>query len=194
MTTPDAQPREQYYTPPACTHALLRHLDMEPTTILEPCAGDGWISRVLKGQGHDVVTGDIDPSVDVDLPGKDFFSAFWDSFHTGQCIITNPPWSDAALFVRRALEFTPDVAMLLRITFIEPCDDETKPKSYRPDLVCGHRSHVVLPRVSFYRGDSGTDSVCPAWFIWGFEWLDFPPWHVVTTTEYAECAGQGRLF
>ena len=187
----DAQPREQYYTPPACTHALLRHLDMEPTTILEPCAGDGWISRVLNKEGHTTITADVNPDAPVDMPGNDFFAC---DYTCDMPIITNPPWSDAALFVRRALEFTPDVAMLLRLTVIEPCDDETKPKSYRPDLVCGHRSHVVLPRVSFYRGDSGTDSVCPAWFIWGFGWLDFPPWHVVTATEYAECAGQGRLF
>lgn len=186
----EAQPREQYYTPEPCTRALLSHMGMEPSEVLEPCAGDGWISRVLEEKGHNTTTADVDPDAPVDMPGRDFFGTMYDVFQSPRCIITNPPWSDAALFVRRALELTPNVAMLLRLTFFEPCSDETKPKSYRPDLVKSHRSHLVLPRVSFYRGKSGTDSVCPAWFIWGFDWLDMEPWDVVTERQYQEFAGQ----
>lgn len=185
--------REQYFTPPRVTRALLHRLDLEPMLLAEPCAGAGWISNELERAGHQVLTGDIDDAVDVFRPGVDLFSRRAGIAY-GQCnaIITNPPWSDAARFVRRALEITPNVAMLLRLTFLEPCD--STPKSARVDLLEQLRACFVLPRISFYRGARGTDSVPPAWFVWGFPWLELPALDVVTDAELARHAGQTDLF
>lgn len=192
MTLSDG--REQYYTPPPVTRALLGHLEgMADLYIAEPCAGDGWISRELARDGHQVITGDIDESLDVDNPGLSLFDDVASRIYRYvDAIITNPPWSDAALSVRRALEITPNVAMLLRLTFLEPCSK--RQESARVDLLEQHRSHIVLPRISFYRGGDGTDSAPPAWFIWGFEDLDIPPWAIVSDRELLEYAGQQDLF
>lgn len=190
----DDGPREQYFTPPPATRALLRRIAVPPGPVAEPCAGDGWIVRELERMGCGVVSGDIDHEVDVFRPGLDFFSTRAGmAYDTCGCIITNPPWSDAARFVRRALEITPHVAMLLRLTFLEPC--ESTPKSARVDLLKKLSRCIVLPRISFYRGKSGTDSVCPAWFVWGFGGQEGPATvEIVTDGELAECAGQQSLF
>ena len=183
---------EQYYTPPPLTRALLERLNLEPMTIAEPCAGEGWIARELIRDGHTIIAGDVDPELDL-RSGLDFFSKRATGVYgRTDAIITNPPWSDSARFVRRALEITPNVAMLLRLTFLEPCDSE--PASRRVDLLRIMRSHIVMPRTRFYKGGKKTDSVPPMWFVWGFDWLDIPAFDVVTTPELARHAGQQNLF
>lgn len=185
---------EQYFTPPELTRALLERLKLKPMRIAEPCIGDGWISRELTRDGHQVRGGDLDPQYSPAHGGAvDFFSKrASDRYRECGGIITNPPWSCAARFARRALEFTPNVAMLLRLTFLEPC--ESTSDAARVDLLHKLTACIVLPRVSFIRGKAGTDSVCPAWFIWGFEWCDLPMLDVVTSAELARHAGQRALF
>lgn len=187
---------EQYFTPPEVTRALLSRLPLpEGAGIVEPCAGEGWISRELP-ESVAVITGDVDRTMPVLAPGCDFFSRrASQSYWQADIIITNPPWSDAARFVRRALEITPNVAMLLRLTFLEPCN--ATDDSRRVDLLKKLRAHIVMPRVSFIKGKRGTDSVPPAWFIWGFNWLsheELPAFDFVTTDELARHAGQQSLF
>lgn len=125
---------EQYFTPPEVTSALLARLALHGMTISEPCAGDGWIVRELREAGCKVKATDVDPKYTATGMSIDFFSRRASTVHQGAgAIITNPPWSDAARFVRRALEFTPNVAMLLRLTFLEPC--ESTDDSRRVDLL-----------------------------------------------------------
>ena len=184
---------EQYFTPPELTRALLERLNLAPLKIAEPCVGDGWISRELWRDGHTATARDLDPEYSPGGVGVDFFSRRASKVYSNvDAIITNPPWSDSARFVRRALELTPNVAMLLRLTFLEPCD--STPESRRVDLLQKLRSHIVMPRASFYKGKRGTDSVPPCWFIWGFDWLDIPAFDVVTSPELARHAGQQDLF
>jgi hypothetical protein len=187
----EAQPREQYFTPPECTLSLLERVRLQTDlTIGEPCAGDRWIANVLADRGIDVISADVDTRLENDHPGLDFFSGEAERiFGNVDGIVSNPPWSDAARFVRRALEFSPNVAMLLRLSFLEPC--EKGDKSRRLDLLELMSGLIVLPRVSFIRGKRGTDSLPPAWFIWGFDpdfVLDF-----VSGRELAELSGQLTL-
>ncbi|MDZ7703329.1 MAG: hypothetical protein U5L04_02450 [Trueperaceae bacterium] len=161
---------DRYYTPPAVTRAMIQRVPITlGSQVLEPCAGDGWIARVLEEYGSTVTTADVNPRADVDYPGVDFMGKRAQELFEGEgyrCIITNPPWSAAALFVRRALELAPTVIMLLRLTFEEPCSDRDRKESYREDLVQDIAGKLTLPRVSFVLGGSGTDSASPAWFMW----------------------------
>lgn len=165
---------DAYFTPPELTRAHLFHLanrpslprDNRPPRVLEPCAGDGWIADELRAAGYEVITGDVDPKY-----GTDHVVDFLSDEAVGlyqelkiDMIITNPPWSRSAEFVRQALKITPWVSMLLRMTFLEPCEGTRR--SYRLDLL-DELAHVqILPRTRFIHGKKGTDTVPPAWFIW----------------------------
>jgi hypothetical protein len=195
-TTSSRNKFDAYYTPPELTRALLA-LWMLPAgcQIGEPCAGDGWISRELEQTGHYVRSGDLNPDSEIgrEHTPLDFFSRTAGQYYDDvDAIITNPPYAGAPRFVRRALEFTDRVAMLLRLSFLEPC--EGNPDSARTDLLDKLSRVIVLPRVSFIQGKSGTDSATCAWFIWepghrGRGWdMTF-----VSKRELAEFGGQQTL-
>lgn len=184
---------DQYFTPPRLTQALLARIGARPMRVVEPCAGDGWISRELARAGHTVVAGDVDKTADVEHAGVDFFSKRASRLYAGaDAIITNPPYSAAPRCVRRARELAPLVIMLLRISFLEPCDQQES--SRRVDLVQDISRFIVLPRVSFYQGKRGTDSVTCAWFIWDQRHAGPRTFEIVTDAELAQYAGQGDLF
>lgn len=203
---------DAYYTPPSLTRALLdrmehdwppwsRHLEtlegehIRKRLIAEPCAGDLWIDRELRGRGYRTVTGDIDDDCPVHYPGVDFFSKRADVYADADAIVTNPPFSVGPRFVRRALELTDQVACLLRLSFLEPC--EKRKSSARADLLKQLDRVIVLPRVSFYQGKRGTDSVTCGWFVWdSAESCEgkTASLEIVTETELAEHAGQETLF
>ena len=202
---------DAYYTPPALTRALLDRMEddwiswhrnietvegefIRKRLIAEPCAGDLWIDRELRRQSYLTVTGDIDDGCPVHYRGCDFFSQRADVYADADAIITNPPFSHGPRFVRRALELTGQVACLLRLSFLEPC--ESRESSARADLLKKLDRVVVLPRVSFYRGDVGTDSVTCAWFVWDNDSTRnrSADLEIVTEKELAEHAGQKTLF
>ena len=200
---------DAYFTPPALTRVLIDRLEassdwwgpnaeeedgtpIRKRVIAEPCAGDNWISSEFRGRGYQVVTGDVDPDRPVHYPGCDIFSERASKHYNGcDAIITNPPFSGAPLYVRRALEITDRVAMLLRINFLEPC--EGFEWSSRVDLLKSLSRVIILPRVSFINGKRGTDSATCAWFIWD-NGLGPTVLNVVSEAELAEAAGQQKLF
>jgi hypothetical protein len=104
--------RDFYPTPPECTIALLDFMReqclIKPGDwIWEPACGDGAISNVATQKGFNVISTDI-------LTGTDFLTA-----PTPPCdwIITNPPFSLATEFVRRASKSGKPFAMLLKSQF-----------------------------------------------------------------------------
>lgn len=157
--------RDAYYTPKELTLALLERIDWREHQALEPFAGENHIADVLREKGYSITTGDIFKEAPVDHPGTDFFSRKADrAYQNHSAIITNPPYSIAPQCARRALMFSPRVAMLLRLSFLEPCQGTDS--SYRIDLLEKLSRVIVLPRVSFIRGGKGTDSTTCAWFVW----------------------------
>lgn len=200
---------DAYFTPPALTRVLIDRLEassdwwrpnaeeedgkpIRKRVIAEPCAGDNWIATQFRLRGYQVVTGDVDPDRPVHYPGCDIFSERALTHYAGcDAIVTNPPFSGAPQYVRRALEITDTVVMLLRISFLEPCEKD--PRSARVDLLKDLSRVIVLPRVSFINGKRGTDSATCAWFIWD-NGLGPTVINVVSEAELAEAAGQQKLF
>lgn len=159
---------DRYYTPEWCTRALLENVDIKPRAIIwEPCAGVGSISRALTDAGHRVICSDIDPASQPHHGGQvaDFIQTSW----CADWIITNPPYQvpsmnlKASDFVAHALVMADRVAMLLRVTWLEPCGDRLRLLRLRPPSTL-----IVLPRVSFGGpgGKGGNDSATSAWFVW----------------------------
>ena len=154
-----------YETPPESTRALLR-AEKLPPVIWEPACGRGAIVRVLRG-AHQVYATDL---VDYDSPDQDQFG--WDFLMETQlpigvqAIVSNPPYKNAADFIRKALELCPKVIMLLRLAFLE--------SSGRSDILDGGslaRVHVFRNRLPMlhrdgWKGPKATNTMAFAWFVW----------------------------
>lgn len=158
---------DYYATPPVCTEALLR---IEPQLldahIVEPCCGEGHISKVLKQHGCRVSSSDL---IDrgYGRTGVDFLR-----MHKlqGDVVASNPPFSHAAEFVRHALALDArSVVMLLKLQFLETAD--------RSDLIedcwLQHRAslqrvHVFKNRVALWKNGKPHKGGMFAlgWFVW----------------------------
>ncbi len=156
-----------YRTPAWVTRAILPYVYTNgDRDILDPCCGDGAIldcfdeDRVLVGleldadraaqstrKGHIVTQGDA-------------LKLVWPLAHL---TITNPPFSLAEEFVRRAIAFALDngstVAMLLRLAFVESKKRKALHTEFPSDLF------PLSERPSFTE-DGGTDSCAYGWFVW----------------------------
>lgn len=160
-----------YETPPAAVRALMG-IETLPRTIWEPACGPGAIVRELRGAGHEVLATDLIPyeTVDQDYALCDFLLASrMATTVTGEpygCIVTNPPFRYAEQFVRRALDLTDRVYLLLRLAFLE--------SERRRDILDGgslSRVHVFRDRLPMmhrdgWDGPKASSSMAFAWFVW----------------------------
>ena len=95
-----------YPTPPEATQALLDFLMLpKGTTVWEPACGEGHMVEVLKQNGLEVIGTDIQTGTDF-LQEDPPDGVLW--------IITNPPFSLAEQFIRKANEHNVPFAMLLK--------------------------------------------------------------------------------
>lgn len=158
-----------YESPPQAVTALLA-VENIPTRVWEPACGPGSIVSVLRKTGRDVLATDL---VDYESPfqdhsGIDFLmDGLAETLADGsRAIVTNPPYKNAHHFVARALEFSPYVAMLLRLAFLE--------SERRRDIIdnsCLARVHVFRKRLPMmhrdgWEGKKASSSMAFGWFIW----------------------------
>jgi hypothetical protein len=156
-----------YETPREAVLALLA-VERVPRRVWEPACGPGAIVRVLKERRHDVLATDLvdyrSPLQDAD--GIDFLSSDADGLAGGRAIVTNPPYMHAVAFVRRALELSPWVAMLLRLAFITGTT-----RGDIMDFGALARVHVFSKRLPMmhrngWKGPKASARMDFAWFVW----------------------------
>jgi hypothetical protein len=153
-------------TPPCATQALMR-AEALPKHVWEPAAGRSAIVRELRAVGHTVTTSDI---VERGFP-LDFVANFLATAKAPAgcaAIVSNPPYARAVLnpFVRHALDLSPRVFLLLRLSFLEGVG--------RTDILESRglaRIHVFRDRVPQMHRDGWTgkrarNAVAYAWFAW----------------------------
>lgn len=158
------QPFDFYETPPHYIRAL-KDVIGAPTGILyEPCVGRGQIARRFPSFDR-VVTNDLDRRREADTHYNAALGArAWGTLGYSW-VITNPPFSQELQILKLALMFTPNVAMLARLSFLEPTKDRT-PFWDRYGADC---TVIVLPRYSFRNNDEGkraTDNMTCCWLVW----------------------------
>jgi len=94
--------KDFYPTTPECVYSFLavEAPNLVGLKILEPCCGDGAISKILVDEGFDVRSSDL---VDRGYgeTGVDFL---WTMETDCKAIVTNPPFNLAEDFIRHALE------------------------------------------------------------------------------------------
>lgn len=147
---------DKYYTPAWMVDGLKKHVNLDLQIVFEPFCGDGAISSKFDKS----ITNDIDENVKSDYSlnmrlYENFNYVFKRIPH--DWIITNPPYKNCAGIVTNALNMGIPIAMLLRLSFLEPCEDRIHVPS--PDLL------IVTSRYSFTR-DGKNDSATTAWFVW----------------------------
>lgn len=111
----DRKPGDLYPTPPEATEALLDYLFLlGRKKIREPCCGAGHISKVLEAHGHEVTSSDL-YDTGYGKSGVDYLKTRekHPRYYDFGAVITNPPFSLAERFIRRALRDAPLVAMFL---------------------------------------------------------------------------------
>ena len=160
----DRNKTDFYETPPEVTVALLDFLegegllDSNRAVIWEPACGAGKMAEVMRKRGYDVVCTDLHGQGYGDT-GIDFLN---ESRHC-QWIITNPPFSLAADFIRHALELGKPCAFLLKSQFWHARS--------RLQLFRDHPPSYVLPltwRPDFlYGAKSSSPTMEVMWTVWG---------------------------
>ena len=168
---------DYYATPPIATELLLG-LETFNTDILEPCAGQGHISKVLEKYGYNVESFDL---IDrgYGTGGVDFLQY---NETVDKDIITNPPYAQAAEFVEHAMDIITDghkVAMFLKLTFLEGQGRRALFTKYPPKTVyvsvsrlgCAKNGEFKIDKNGNLKADS---AVAYCWYIWQKGFKGFP--------------------
>lgn len=135
--------------------------------VWEPACGDGRMARVLEYHGFDVLATDIRETPGHGIGGIDFLKDAprvmgWSPEDDIDLIVSNPPFSLAEQFIRKALSITPNVAMLLKMQYWNAAS--------RLPFFAEHRPAFVLPltwRLAFLEKERGKSPLMDcAWVIW----------------------------
>lgn len=157
-----------YPTPPDVTVALMRFLNLPRTTsVWEPATGEGDMLQAIMACGYGSSFG-TDISEGFDFLSPDIFKRLLTGF---DWIITNPPFSLAEDFIRRAAEIEKPFAMLLKSQywhaakraqlFREIPPSYILPLTWRPDFLFKERKD----------GDSGSPLMDVMWCVWLTPWM-----------------------
>lgn len=147
LTTRNRNNYDYYGTPPQITQYLL-NIETFQKDILEPCAGQGYISQYLENKGYNVTSMDIQQNMYPKNKIQNFLT--YNKQHTGD-IITNPPYSKAIEFVTHTLKIcTGKIAMLLKLQFLETIQRYEKIFKNNPP----QRVHIFVKRVNCIKKDN----------------------------------------
>lgn len=119
--------------------------------ILEPCAGNKEIVRVLIDSKYDVIATDISDGDEFDATKK----IYWDNLPQSiDWVFTNPPFNCAAQILEHALDRAEvGVIAIVRASFLEPC----KKRRHLLDDRIRYITYVN-PRPRFRADTKNTDS------------------------------------
>jgi hypothetical protein len=119
----ERKPSDFYPTPYDVTESIMpvvRSLIGLEGKIWEPCCGNMDMSRVLEWHGYEVTSTDI-RDTGQGIGGFDFLNddpeEKWGWIPDPEMIVMNPPFSLAEEFILRALQYTPNVACLMKIDY-----------------------------------------------------------------------------
>ena len=157
-----------YATNPKSVLSLLEVEDFNNGTILEPCCGQGHISKVLTENTNSSVRS-------FDLVDRGYgigdYNFLTESYSYYDYVVTNPPYKLAKEFIDKSLQIAnKKVAMFLKIQFLEGQSRKDWFKSTPLKTV-----YVFSKRQNPWRngesinpntGKEWSNTMCFAWFVW----------------------------
>lgn len=162
----ERDPMDFYATNPSDVEQICQILGIDKggLTILEPCAGNGHIAKVLEKMGHEVTTNDI---IERDYP-LDYTLDYLDGDPIPKefnVVLTNPPFKYAKEFIEKSLDYAPVVIILAKIDLLETAK--------RKDLNNNHLQRVFIhsQRARFALGGDEkyfkkSTSMATAWYMY----------------------------
>lgn len=156
--------RDAYFTPAAATQALLEAFpEIRGGRLLDPCCGDGRMAHALAPRFETVLLNDIEPAGDQHLVQPSRLDATRVELYSqagADWIVSNLPFGLAGPMAWQCLRGARvGCALLLRCTFLEPCEGREWLTRNPPTAV------LVMPRIRF--SGTGTDSAGTWWLVWG---------------------------
>lgn len=155
---------DAYFTPTSATEQLVKRVRLTGA-VCEPCVGEHAIADVIRRESITrLITNDLDRKRTADHHEDAAHFVFWrklEALGGIDWVVTNPPFLVAVEILKYAQAHArKGVAMLLRLSILEPCDDRGEWLQEHPPTRL-----MVLPRISF-TGDGKTDSVTLGWCVW----------------------------
>ena len=155
---------DYYATEPAAARLLLEVEEFSPC-IWECACGEGHISEEFQHAGYTVFSSDI-----VDRGYGCVIDFLSTSFPQNiKCdIVTNPPYSKAAEFIKHAMDIVADgtkVAMFLKLQFLEGKARKALFKQYPPKIVYVSSSRLVCAKNGDFESNPPR-AVAYAWYVW----------------------------
>jgi len=155
------RPSNDYYaTEPRCAEELL-DLGLEIKNVWECACGEGHLAKVFEkkgilGKASDLIgRGYGEKGVDFLLQQKK-----WDGW-----IVSNPPYKYAQDFCEHALSLASNVAMFLKLTFLEGQKRKRFFEKHPPRYVFVYSSRRKCALNGHFE-KSGSSAASYAWFIW----------------------------
>lgn len=165
----DKDSLDDFPTPPWATRALCnwlseRKLINAEQVCREPAANRGYMVRPLEEYFNKVEASDVE-DYGAGFPVKNFLT---EAFEHVDWTITNPPFVLGSNFIHKALETSDNVAVILRIAFLEGKKRYEEIFSHKPP------SFVLqfVERVPMVKGKydpEASSATAYAWFIWSRE-------------------------
>lgn len=157
---------DAYFTPASATEQLVKRIRLTGV-VCEPCVGERAIADVVQRESITrLITNDLDRKRTADYHEDAANFLFWQKLEVlggVDWVVTNPPFLVAVDILKYAhAHARKGVAMLLRLSILEPCNDRGEWLQEHPPTRL-----IVLPRISF-TGDGKTDSVTLGWCVWQY--------------------------
>jgi len=160
-----------YETPDWCTEALLAAYPLDPMTrqlkIVEPCAGHGAISRVIKDyySSCELIQYELTRNKKLQKYGDVTFGDFFNNAiadDTVDYVITNPPFTLSQEFITSCRYLYPnaEIIKLLPFSFLGSAKRHDWWVDNTPN------KHSVLSDRPSFTNDGKTDSSVYAWYHW----------------------------
>lgn len=151
---------DDFPTPPWATRALFSYImpDDELGYVWEPACGAGYMARAILEYTDDVKATDIRGNPPVDFLTPDNGPYFdW--------VITNPPYKLAEAFFHRAVEVAGNVALLVRINWLQNGGRyERIFKPYPPAIIAIFAARMPAAQGKVIRKESMYFQHC--WAVW----------------------------
>ena len=168
-TEAEREEHDYYATSPIAVK-LLCEIETFSHDILEPCCGEGHISKVLEEHGYNVESMDL---IDRGY-GKGGVNFLEYNEVIDKDIITNPPYSMAQEFVEHSMELITDghkVAMFLKLSFLEGQGRHRMFEKYPPKTVWVSSARLGCAKngefkINKHGEPTVASAVAYAWFVW----------------------------